>query len=77
MKRDVLYDAVALVEDAQHGDALRHWRHPGGARRSRSRPLRGCHRRILRLTAAVARREPEREQQRQRLLHAYSGIHGS
>jgi len=29
MKRDILHDAVALVEDAEHRDALRHRRHSG------------------------------------------------
>jgi hypothetical protein len=36
MKRDVLDDAVALVEDPQNSDALRHWSHaPLAVRRRR------------------------------------------
>jgi len=29
MQSDILDDAVALVEDAEHGHALGHWRDPG------------------------------------------------
>jgi hypothetical protein len=39
MKRDVLDDAVALVEDPQNSDSLRHWRHaPLAVRRRRGLP---------------------------------------
>jgi hypothetical protein len=31
MERDVLDDAVALVEDAQHSNALRHWSYRAAA----------------------------------------------
>ena len=78
MQRDVLDDSVALVEDAEHCDALRH------GRRS-ALPCRGCRDaarcwplRSLLLIAAVARRQPESDQQgKDELSHAYSGIHGS
>jgi hypothetical protein len=78
MKRDRLHDAVALVENAEHRDTLRHGGHAALAR--------GCggdfagHRRrgVLLLLRASARRERQREQQwcGQR-SHVYSGIQGS
>jgi hypothetical protein len=77
MKRDVLDDSVALVEDAKHGDALRHWRHRSAACGEARLP--GTWKRhILLLIALAARGERERDQQRcGGLLHAYSGIQGS
>jgi hypothetical protein len=77
MQRDRLDDSVALVEDAEDCDPLRHRSHRlGGDGRLVSRPLR-C-RRILLLATLAARSERERDQQRcSDSLHAYSGIHGS
>ena len=76
MERHVLDDAVALVEDAEHGDALRH---RGDAtftvrcRRNRFRP-----RQRLLLTALAASDERKRgEQGCVSRFHAYSGIQGS
>jgi hypothetical protein len=75
---DGLDDAVALVEDAEHGNALRHRSHRLRHGRSRlaSRHLR--RRRILLLRAAATRGERKRDQQRSgKQSHAYSGIQGS
>ncbi|WP_028969414.1 hypothetical protein [Sphingomonas sp. URHD0057] len=76
MKRDIADDAVALVEDREDGDALRHRGHARDRRGARPRPL--CPGLILLLAAAAACRERERNQQRcGGCSHAYSGIHGS
>ena len=78
MEHDVLDDAVALVEDAEHRDALRHRRDAllaaGGAALGR-----GWRGRILLLAAAVAGRKRERDQEQrgELAIHAYSGIQGS
>jgi hypothetical protein len=78
MKRDVLLDPVALVQDAEDGDALRH-RSDSALSRGRGRNIpRRSHSRVLLLGAAVASGERERHQQRDgKAPHAYSGIHGS
>jgi hypothetical protein len=80
MEHDVLDDPVALVEDPEHRDPLRHRRHsalPGGGRSD----LLATRRRILLLRAAPTPRQRDQrqpEQQRcERPHHAYSGIHGS
>jgi hypothetical protein len=76
---DVLDDAVALVEDSEDRDALRHGRDPALPGR-RCRRIYRCtrRRRILLLLAAAARGQRQRNQQRcRKSLHAYSGIHGS
>jgi hypothetical protein len=78
VERDILDDPVTLVEDAEHGDALRHWgdRLLGCGPRLAPRGLGRW--RILPLRAAAARGERERDQQRSgEFPHAYSGIHGS
>jgi hypothetical protein len=75
MKRHRLHDAVALVEDAEHGNALRH-RGDRLADGARLRLLSRCHL-VLRLLAAAARGHGEREEQCGRALHNYSGIQGS
>jgi hypothetical protein len=67
MQRDVLDDAVTLVEDAEHRDALRHRRHSGlvGARlpgAGVAHGRRGC---ILLVAAAPACRETERARHQQ------------
>jgi hypothetical protein len=77
MKRDVFDDAVALVEDAEHGDALGHWRDALLVRAPAPAILRGGRRFVL-LGAAVAGRNGERDQQAcGNRAHFYSGIHGS
>jgi hypothetical protein len=78
MQRDILHDSVALVEDPEDRDALRHRSHSA---------LAGCGRRgfaggwaagVLLLGAAPASGERECQQQRcASSSHAYSGIHGS
>jgi hypothetical protein len=78
MQSDVLDDAVALVEDSEHRDALRHRRHPGLADAGRCRGVGDGHRAILRLIAPAARGDAQHKQQRNgEPGHAYSGIHGS
>jgi hypothetical protein len=77
MQRNRLHDAIALVEDAEHRDALRHGRHaalPSRGRGNLSRTWSGC---ILLLPALAAGGKRERDQQRcGSRLHAYSGIQG-
>jgi hypothetical protein len=77
MKRDVLDDTVALVENAEHRHTL--WHRSDSAVIGGGAPLPGAGKRhILLLIALAARDEREREQQRcGGLLHAYSGIQGS
>jgi hypothetical protein len=78
VERDVLDDAVALVEDAEHGDPLRHRRDARLTVRRRGRVPRRGERRALLLGALAARRQCERNQQRcSKPTHAYSGIQGS
>jgi hypothetical protein len=78
MQGDVLYDAVALVEDAEDGDALSHRRDTALSVRRRGDLRSRRSSRILLLRALAARAEREGNQQRcGKPLHAYSGIHGS
>jgi hypothetical protein len=78
VERDILDDAVALVEDAEHGDALRHRRHAAlavGGRGGLPRRRQGL---VGRLAALPARGERKRSDQGyDGCLHAYSGIQGS
>jgi hypothetical protein len=77
VKRDVLGDAVALVEDAEHRDALRHGRDAGLVRCTGCGGVPGCWSRLL-LLSAPARRERQRKQDRSSdRSHVYSGIQGS
>jgi hypothetical protein len=79
MKRDMLDDAVALVEDAEHRDPLRHRRHSAFAVSSRSHLLRRRKRRI-RLLGSLPAGGGQRERNQQRCgtaFHYYSGIQGS
>jgi hypothetical protein len=78
VKRHILYDTVALVEDGQHRDALAHRGHAGLIHAGRRRGI-GDHRlRGVLLIAFAARDKRERQDQScGRLEHAYSGIHGS
>jgi hypothetical protein len=78
VKRDVLDDAVALVEYAEHRDALRHRRYAALSRRGRRHLAHRCNRRVLLLRAFSARGQGKCDQQRcGGLRHAYSGIQGS
>jgi hypothetical protein len=78
MERDILDDAVALVEDPEHRDALRHRRHATLSGRSRRRLSGARPGRILLLGPLAARGKCEgREQGCSGRLHAYSGIQGS
>jgi hypothetical protein len=78
MQGDVLDDAVALVEDAKHGDALRHGRHSTLACRSRESLPASPGKRVLLLATLPAGSERERDQQRSGFgPHVYSGIQGS
>jgi hypothetical protein len=87
LQRQVPLDAVALVEQADHGDALRHRRR---ARRFAGHRLRNVHRRLLdrRLAVTLALRRAlgpaggERRQRGQRHgggdpVHASSGVQAS
>jgi hypothetical protein len=77
VKRDILDDPVALVEDSEHRDALRH-RSDSGLVRHRRRLARLGRGLVLLLGAATAASERKQEQQRcGEPAHAYSGIHGS
>jgi hypothetical protein len=81
MENDVLDEAVALVEDADHRHPLRHRRDSGRALAQRRRALPDRRRRALvtlpRLAAGGEReRRCDRQQGRAAQLHCYSGIHG-
>jgi hypothetical protein len=54
-KRDILHDAVALVEHAEHRDALRHWRDAALPGRGRGHRARRGRRLILLLLLRAAR----------------------
>jgi hypothetical protein len=78
MQGHVLDDAVALVEDPEHRDALRHRRDSAlaGRRDRRVRPRRSGG--IVLFGALAARGEREHSQQGcGGCPHAYSGIQGS
>jgi hypothetical protein len=78
VKRDILDDAVTLVEDSEHRDALRHRCYAALRGCRTGTPARDRRRSVLLLRALAARGERQRNQQRGRdLLHAYSGIQGS
>jgi hypothetical protein len=78
VKRNILDDPVALVEDSEHRDPLRHRRHAALAVRGRGRLPRRGQRRVLLLRALAARGERERGKQRSSEdAHVYSGIQGS
>jgi hypothetical protein len=78
VQRDVLDDAVARVEDAKHGRALRHRRNPALSVGRRGDLPRRRQRSIGLRLAFAARGKRKRDQQRGRKLpHAYSGIQGS
>jgi hypothetical protein len=78
VKGDILHDAVALVEDADHRDALRHRCHAALPIGGRGDLPRARCQRILLLGALAAGGERERSQQRcGNSFHAYSGIQGS
>jgi hypothetical protein len=78
VERDILHDAVALVEDAEDGDALRHRSDSALARRGRRRLFGRLNGRVLLFPASPARSEGKRKQPGgAMLLHFYSGIQGS
>jgi hypothetical protein len=78
VKRDALDDAIALVEDSQHGDALRHRGHSALTLGRRGDLLAGGKWCVRRLAALAAGGEREAEQQRCGTpCHYYSGIQGS
>jgi hypothetical protein len=76
-QRDVLDDPVALVEEAEDGDALRHRRH--SRLRLRRRLIGGRKRGVARAVAALARgkRDSGKAEQIKSAAQGYSGIHGS
>ncbi|MEO8176885.1 MAG: hypothetical protein ABI626_09535 [Sphingomicrobium sp.] len=80
LERQVAYDPVALVEQAEHGDPLRHRRHSGLADRSRGDLGRGrsAGGRLLRLVAAIAATggEHQHNQKCGDRAHAQSGVQG-
>jgi hypothetical protein len=55
VKRHVLGDSIALVEDAEHRDALRHRRHSSLVRRTPIGRILTRLRRLLLLTAPACR----------------------
>jgi hypothetical protein len=78
MKRDILDDAVALVENPENRDTLRHRRDAVLPRHGRPGAGRRNGRALLLLRALAARGERQRNEQRCRVpFHAYSGIQGS
>ena len=78
-QRKVADDAVALVEQAHHGDALGHRRHPwllGSGARHVDRDRLGLGR--LFATVAAARGQQQSDWKEDRSTgHAYSGFHAS
>jgi hypothetical protein len=78
VKRDILDDAVALVENAENRDPLRHRRHATFAIGGRGDLPRRGRRRVPLLGAFAARRERKRSDQRSSQgAHVYSGSQGS
>jgi hypothetical protein len=78
MKRDVLDNAVSLVEDSEHRHPLRHWSDTALAGRGRGGPSRARRLAVLLLGAFTARCQRQRDQERcGKWTHAYSGIQGS
>jgi hypothetical protein len=78
MKRDVLNDAVALVENAENRCALGHWSNTALAIGGRGNLAPASQGRILSGPTLAARSERERgEQGCSEVLHVYSGIQGS
>ncbi len=78
VKRDILDDAVALVENAEHGGPLSHWSDAAFAIGRRGNLAPASYGSILSRSALAARGERERgEQGYSDVLHVYSGIQGS
>lgn len=77
MKRDILDDAIAFVENAEDSDALHHRSYPTFPIRRRA-DLSAGQRRIGLRAAFVARGKRDGDQQRcGSSSHYYSGIQGS
>jgi hypothetical protein len=78
VERNILNDAIALVEDADDRDALRHRRNAALSMSSRRNLPNTRHGRVPLLSALVARGKCEQGQERCGIaFHAYSGIQGS
>ena len=78
MESDILDDPVALVEDSEHRDALRHRCDPSLSRAGRPDFPGSGSRGVLLLRTLAARGERERDQQQSSgSAHDYSGIQGS
>jgi hypothetical protein len=81
VKHHVLNESIALVEDCDHRNPLRHWRHPGRtfAERPGGMGL-TCRCRAISVArpAAAGKRDRGRggKQDRAAELHCYSGIQG-
>jgi hypothetical protein len=78
LERHVLNDAVALVEDSEHRNPLRHRRDPTLAR-GRRRRVRRCRREPVFLLCALPTggKRQRHDQRCSERPHVYSGIHGS
>jgi len=78
VKRDILNNAIALVEDAEDSNPLGHRRYAGLVGAGRYSGIGDDRLRRIALVAATARREQEGQQHRcSEPGHAYSGIQGS
>jgi len=78
MKRDILYDAVALIKDCENRGSLSHRRNSALAIGGRSHLASARQRCILPRSAFAARGERDRGKQGcGDAVHAYSGIQGS
>jgi hypothetical protein len=79
VESDRLGDSVALVENAEDRDALRHRRHSGLAHLGRARGIarRLVLRRLLLLPPPAPGERKRKQQWCDGLVHAYSGIQGS
>ena len=78
MKRHILDDAIAFIENFQNCGSLGHGRHSAFAMSGRSHLTAAWKRRVLARSALAARGERERGKQRcGGARHAYSGIQGS
>jgi hypothetical protein len=77
VQRDVSDYSVSFVEDAEHRNALRHWRNARLTRTSRGRAALGSCILLPALLPAAGETQGEQQKRCGGLQHAYSGIHGS